>query len=182
MKYVVIVNGKPGSGKTTFQNMCIRHLDREDMAYGYIHSSIDPIKKIYGKLGWDGKKTDKARKDLSILKQMWIDNCNGPLKHMVDYVMKLDNDSDHVIFVDIREESEIIKFKDTFDALDVLDIKCTTVFINRADNAGIEYGNKSDDDAGRNMTIYESVIHNLDSVDNLSNLAERFINNLFKEE
>lgn len=182
MKYIVIVNGKPESGKTTFENRCIRYLDINDLAYGYIHSSIAYIKDVYKQLGWDGTKSDKARKDLSALKQMWIDNCNGPLKHMVDYVIKLDNDNDHVVFVDIREESEIIKFKEMFGSLNSIGIRCTTVFICRDDNDGMEYGNKSDDNVGQNMSLYEYIISNNRAVENLNNLADAFISQLLEEE
>ena len=178
MKYVVIVNGKPGSGKTTFQRKCIDYLDRNDFAYGYIHSSIDYIKDIYKQLGWNGQKTDKARKDLSILKQMWIDNCNGPLKHIMDYVLKLDNDSDHIVFIDIREESEIFKFEEVFDALNPIGIRCTTVFIDRKDNDGMEYGNKSDDNAGQNMLLYQHVICNDGTIEQLNEMACSFIETL----
>lgn len=183
MKYVVIVNGKPGSGKTTFQRYCKNCLDINDLAYCYIHSSIDYIKEVYAKtFGWDGKKTDRARKDLSTLKQMWIDTCNGPLKHMLEFVLKLDSDSNHVIFVDIREESEIIKFKEIFDALKPLDIICTTVFVDRKDNAGFEYGNKSDDNVGQNMSLYQHIINNDGTIDQLKEIADIFINKLFEEE
>lgn len=178
MKYVVICNGKPQSGKTTFQGKCKDYLNINELACCHIYSSIDYIKKIYASLGWDGKKTDKARKDLSTLKQMWIDNCNGPLKHMLKFVMSLDNDSDHVIFVDVREESEIVKFKETLDALEVLDIKCVTMFINRDDNTGLEYGNKSDDNVGQNISLYKHVINNSGTIDELEDIAEMFINNL----
>lgn len=182
MKYVIIVNGKPGSGKTTFQRRCIEYLDINDLAYGYIHSSIDYIKGVYRGLGWNGKKTDKARKDLSLLKQMWIDNDNGPLKNTMGFVTELSNDSDRVIFVDVREESEIIKYKEVFDALNPIGIKCTTVFIDRDDNAGLEYGNKSDDNVGQNMSLYEHVIYNVGTVQGLCDLADAFINQLFEEE
>lgn len=181
MKYVIIVNGKPESGKTTFQKRCIDYININDLAYGHIHSSIDYIKNIYKKLGWDWKKTDRARKDLSILKQMWIDNCNGPLKNTIEFVMGLSNDSDHVIFVDVREESEIIKYKEVFDALGPIDIKCTTVFINRGDNAGFEYGNKSDDNVGQNMSVYEHCIFNCDSLEHFNGLADIFITKLLEE-
>lgn len=177
MKYIVIINGKPGSGKTTFQINCSNYLNKCELAFGHVHSSIDYIKSLYKKLGWDGIKTNKARKDLSILKKMWIENCDGPLQHLIDFVMKLDNTSDHVIYVDVREEDEIIKFKEVFDALNPIGVKCTTVFINRCDN-DFEYGNKSDDNIGQNMSIYEYVIHNDGSIDNLKQLAESFVQKL----
>lgn len=182
MKYIVIVNGKPKSGKTTFQERCTKYLHINELAYSHIYSSIDYIKDIYMKLGWNGVKTDKARKDLSILKQMWINNCNGPLKCTFDYVAGLDDDNDHVVFIDIREEDEIIKFKEMFDALSPIGIKCTTVFIDRDDNAGLEYGNKSDDNVGQNMSLYEHIIYNVGSIDNLHATADAFIYRLLEEE
>lgn len=177
MKYVVIVNGKPGSGKTTFERKCKAYLNTNEMAWCYIHSSIAPIKEIYKQLGWDGKKTDEARRNLSILKQMWIDTNNGPLKHLIDYVYKLSNDEDHIIFTDIREESEIVKAVEVLSVLHYIGIKCTTVFVDRNDDDinGTEYGNKSDDNVGQNMSIYDHIIHNDGDLDSLTETAEDFI-------
>lgn len=181
MKYVVIVNGKPESGKTTFETGCKRYINDTELAWCHIVSSIDPVKDIYRKLGWDGNKTDKARKELSILKKIWMDNCNGPLTYIVNYVMNLEKDEDHVIFVDIREESEIEKIVEVFNALYMLNIKCTTVFINRPDNDGIEYGNKSDDMVGNNMSIYNHIINNDGGVDKLLGLSYKFIEDVIFE-
>lgn len=178
MNYVVIVNGKPGSGKTTFENMCLRYLDLNESAFGYIVSSISPIKDVYRQLGWKGKKTEEARKHLSILKQMWIDLCDGPTTYILKYILKLDDENDHVVFVDIREESEIIKLTEVLDALDVINIKYTTVFIDRPDNDGMEFGNKSDDNVGINMSLYERIIHNDGSIDKLELLAQKLMNDI----
>ena len=179
MKYVIIVNGKPQSGKTMFEHYCRQYLDDIEYAQCHIISSIDPIKAIYRKLGWDGEKTDKARKDLSTLKKMWIDNCNGPIKYIVDMILKLDKDEDHVIFVDIREESEIITLSETLDALQILDIKCSKILIERPDNNGIEYGNKSDDMVGNNKSLYTAGVDNSGTLDDLRIAAHEFINDLF---
>ena len=61
---VLIVNGAPQAGKTTFNEML------KDMADGEvkIYSSIDYVKMIAFTLGWDGIKDDKGRKLLSDLK------------------------------------------------------------------------------------------------------------------
>lgn len=181
MKHVVVVNGKPQAGKTTFQEMCIKYLDRTKMAHGHIISSIDYIKDVYRQLGWDGNKTDKARKDLYDLKQMWIDNCNGPISYIMKYVTGLYSAGDHVVFVDVREESEIIKFMETFNALRPIGIACTAVFIDRPDNAGIEFGNKGDDMAGSNMSIYDTIISNAGNIEWFGEQAEKFIDSLMEE-
>jgi hypothetical protein len=181
MKYVVIVNGKPEAGKTTFERACVNYLDICDFAYGHIISTIAPIKDIYKQLGWNGKKTDKARKDLSTLKQMWTDTCDGPTKYIIKSVLALDDDSDHIMFVDIREESEIIKLTDMLDTLSVLGIKYTTVFMDRPRHKGLEYGNKSDDDVGKNMSLYQHHICNDGDFEELRSKAEDFIDDIEKE-
>ena len=182
MKYVVIINGKPRAGKTTFQRKCKFYLDIEDNFRYHSVSSIDYIKEIYRQqLGWNGIKTDKARKDLSILKKMWIDNCNGPLAHILKFVLSLPDEEDHMVFVDVREESEIIKYVDTFDALKCINIRYTTVFIDRDDTDAIEYGNKSDDGVGKNMSLYMHIIHNDGDIINLEESAKAFIKEVTKD-
>ena len=182
MKYVVIVNGKPRSGKTTFEKECIRYLDENEISNCYMLSSIDPIKEIYTKLGWNGIKTDKARKDLSTLKNIWISNNNGPTNYIIEEVMKLSTYEDHVIFVDIREESEIIKLMDVLEPLSILGIKYTTVFIDRPDNSCTEYGNKSDDMVGNNMSIYKYTIINDGRIGQLLEMARNFIKLIIEED
>lgn len=182
MKYVVIVNGKPGSGKTTFEHECENYLDITESAYGHIISSIAPIKDIYKQLGWNGrKKTDEVRKHLSILKQIWIDLCDGPTTYILKFVLGLDDTDDHIIFTDIREESEIIKLTEVLDNLSVLGVKYTTLFIDRPDIVGIEHGNKSDDNVGQNMSLYKHYIDNHGTLDNLKEMAKSFINNIEKD-
>lgn len=179
MKYVVIVNGKPESGKTMFEHYCRQYLDDIEYARCHIVSTIDPIKNIYKKLGWDGEKTDKARKELSILKKMWVDNCNGPLKYTIEYILKANNEEDHVIFIDIREESEIIALSEALEALQILDIRCTKLLVKRPDVDGLEYGNKSDDMVGNNESIYNAFVDNSGTLDNLRMAAHEFINDIF---
>jgi hypothetical protein len=178
MKYVVIVNGKPESGKTTFERECRDYLDKTEYAFCHIKSSIDPIKEVYRKLGWNGEKTDTARKHLSELKKIWVDTCNGAVRHIVDYILKLNNDDNHVIFVDIREESEIIALSDILDALQVLDIKYYKMLIERPDIDGLEYGNKSDDMVGRNGSLYNVYVCNDGTLDDLRSAAHEFIEDL----
>lgn len=179
MKYVVIVNGKPESGKTTFEGLCISHLNRSEVAHGHILSSIDFVKKIYELLGWDGVKTQQARKHLSELKKIWIETSNGPINYVLHNVIEgFSEDEDHVIFVDVREESEIIAMVEAFEPLQSHDVRCTTLFINRPDNEGIEYGNKSDDSVGQNMSLYNYVINNSSGLIEFCEMAELFINDL----
>lgn len=189
MIYIVLVNGKPESGKTTFEEHCLYYADSTKSAYAEMHSSIDYIKDIYKKLGWNGIKTDKARKDLSILKQIWIDNCNGPLNAIVKRAMDLRYDDDYlsknkdyIVFTDVREESEIIKYKEAFEGLEHIGIRCIALFVLRPDYDSLEYNNKSDNNVGSNMSLYDYIINNNDDINHLMNEVNAFMYRLLKGE
>lgn len=181
MKYVIIVNGKPGSGKTTFEKFCRDYVEKNEYGWCHIVSSIDPIKEIYKKLGWNGTKDDKQRKHLSDIKKIWIDVCDGPTKYIVDYVLRLQDNGDSFIFTDIREESEIIKLKEILDALNILDIRCETVLIKRHQMDDLEYGNKSDDNVGQNESLYTTIVHNDFDAIEFCIYANAFIEDLLDE-
>ena len=53
---VVIVNGKPGVGKTFFQEIC---KDILRPAFCEQRSTVDKIKEIAKMGGWDGEKTQE---------------------------------------------------------------------------------------------------------------------------
>ena len=69
---IYILNGSAQSGKDSFaQNICTLVGN-----YGKIISTIDPIKKMCEIGGWDGKKTEEARRNLAKLKNFftgWLD-------------------------------------------------------------------------------------------------------------
>lgn len=181
MKYVIIVNGKPESGKTTFEHYCRDYIERNEYGWAYIISSIDPIKEIYKQLGWKGNKGDKERKHLSDLKRIWIESCNGPTQYLINYVMNLGNNGDSFIFTDIREEPEIIKLKEVLDILNIIDIRCETVLIKRHQVEGTKHDNKSDDSVGQNESLYTTIIHNGgDSLEEFRDYANMFIEDLYK--
>ena len=64
---IVIVNGAPGSGKTSFEELC-----QDKMGdYCQIRSTVDLVKEIASiYANWDGKKDLKSRKFLSDLKDL----------------------------------------------------------------------------------------------------------------
>ena len=67
MVKVVIVNGFPGSGKTTFQREC--EMLRYDIGDGFCISvsTVDFVKRVAHCAGWDMTKTPENRKFLSDL-------------------------------------------------------------------------------------------------------------------
>ena len=84
MVKVVVINGMPGCGKTTFEEMCSDICDpfaveptshvpgfSEGRVLGIdICSTVDFVKVVARQCGWDGTKNLKNRKFLSDLKDL----------------------------------------------------------------------------------------------------------------
>lgn len=62
-KQIFILNGTAGAGKDTFANLLNEHIPTKHI------SSITPVKQAAQELGWNGEKTDNARKFLCELKK-----------------------------------------------------------------------------------------------------------------
>ena len=112
---IYIVNGAPGSGKTTFEDKVCQLIGEN--IYGYKISTIDFVKTIAKRCGWDGTKDLKNRKFLSDLKDLltqWNDVPYKQVKQEVDRIkdefQSYDLDFDKcAIFIDCREPWEIEK-------------------------------------------------------------------------
>lgn len=65
-KQIFIINGSGGVGKDTFITFFNEAVGGRAQSY----STITPVKKIAKYVGWDGLKTEKARKFLSDLKAL----------------------------------------------------------------------------------------------------------------
>lgn len=86
---VFCINGVALSGKDSFVNRvkAIKNKDFPDHSIATSQrqpvksiSTIDPVKEIYRKFfGWQGDKTPVHRKNLNVLKRIWIDVSNGPI-------------------------------------------------------------------------------------------------------
>ena len=76
----IIVGGFPRSGKSTFVSYC-----REILGENYTLdiSTVDLVKSLAVKAGWDGTKTPKNRKFLSDLKQLLIEWDDIPYKDVI---------------------------------------------------------------------------------------------------
>lgn len=160
--HIYIVNGAPGSGKTTFEKFAVE-LIGEDVR---ILSTIDDIKWVAKALGWDGIKTPKSRKFLSDLKDLWTEFNDGPvssIKRRVSniersytvYDMPADN---AIVFIDSREPEEIERLKRELDA--------KTILIKRASGADdAEILNHADRDVENYQ--YDYIIENNYDLDEL---------------
>lgn len=137
---VVIVNGRPRSGKSTFARVCMNYLCDTDICDSNYISSITPVKDAAKILGWTDIKDNKSRKFLSDMKKLWVEYNNGALLYTTRMII---NDTTNMVtFIDIRELSEIKKF---INALDMFNISCVTVMVSSDKTCGKDVGNESDD-------------------------------------
>ena len=118
MGKVVVINGIATVGKDKF----IEFYEKHSPAKIINISTIDEVKSIAMKMGWDGTKDDKSRKFLSDLKDLWTEYNDGIFKSVVDYINKFHG---VVIFVHCREPKEISKFKNKFKE------NCVTLLVKR---------------------------------------------------
>lgn len=176
---VIIINGKPRSGKDTAIKYLRQYCRNNECAETHHHSSIEYVKNILRKLGWDGNKDEESRNMLSALKRYWVDNCDGALKDCMEFIMSFargDDDNDHVILIQIREPEEIRKLVDALLPIGkAYNINTTTLFIDRPDNTE-PCTNDSDKNVGDYN--YESTIINNGSLDHLEEMCYTYIENL----
>ena len=162
---VVIINGGPRSGKDTFVNMC-KLIDPAIENY----STVDNVKEIARKMGWNGEKTEKDRILLSGLKELW-DNYNGgatnrTVKKAKYYLDKAqENGIDTTVFIHCREPENIDKMKTMFD------VPVLTLLIENPNVPEIT-SNHSDRDV--NNYEYDVTVTNDGTLDDLRNSARWF--------
>ena len=166
---VIVVNGEPQSGKSTFENYCFAL----NPIYVRIFSSIQPIKEIAQQCGWNGAKEPKDRKFLADLKQLLIEYNNFPFNQIVNYIElqkrwmeNRDYDENKLIFfIDVREPSEIQKLRDKYNA--------QVILIERA--AANSLDNSADKKENFNRDLYDMVISNNGTLEQLEAQAREFM-------
>ena len=171
---VVIVNGKPGVGKTTFENCCEEILGH---AYCERRSTVDKVKEIAMEAGWRGEKDLKARKMLSDLKDIFTEYNDMPLNDIIKYLCGWESDlayyevgnHSHILFVDDREPEHIDRLKRTLHAV--------TVLVRRPGDEEVETSNHADENVFNYE--YDWVINNDGDLKNLQLEAQQFVNWLF---
>lgn len=132
-KIVIVINGSGGAGKDTLCEMADKHYKTMNV------SSIDPIKKIAKENGWNGDKSEKSRKFLADLKNLFVEFNDLPLKYLLDEYAIFQQSDDEIMFVHIREPKEIAKFKAEIGE------NCYTLLIRGREGARTEWNNESDD-------------------------------------
>jgi len=172
---IVIVNGRPGAGKTTFEDICQALMG----PFCRSRSTVDKIKEVAKKARWDGKKTPESRKFLSDLKALCREYNDLPFQDIKREIRLFESDlriygvENHaaILLVDSREPEEIQRFKDELGAI--------TVLIRRAAVEEEATSNESDEHVFD--FDYDYTIDNNGSIDDLKAQAEQFLDLIFPE-
>lgn len=170
MKYFII-NGRPRSGKDTFVNFCLEELG----AFGKLISTVDFVKEIAARCGWDKTKTPKNRKFLSDLKDLLTNWGDVPYKKTLQEIDMFKFDLDYwdvsdkgVVFIMCREPKEIDRFERELNAKSVLIQRASVEFEQQSNHADSEVLNHK----------YDYIIENNGTVDELKEKAKEFLKNL----
>ena len=159
-KRIIIINGSGGVGKDTFVEYCSEFANVKNI------SSVDIVKEAAKILvGWNGEKDEKSRKLLSDLKLMSIDYNNYPITYIKQQSEEFKNSKEQqIMFVHIREISEIQKVKELLNAKTLLitSNKVKKIVTNTSD-ANVENYN------------YDYHIENNGSLDELKEKAKKFV-------
>lgn len=165
---IIVVNGYPESGKDTFVNFC---RDIVGEAYCKNISTVDFVKYIATKCGWDGTKTAKNRKFLSDMKDLlteWNDVPFQKVKKEIDFFRRdLESygvDKHGIVFIHCREPEEIERFEKELGA--------KSVFIDREESKK-EQSNRSDSRVENHSYTYK--IDNNEDLEHLREGAKTFI-------
>jgi hypothetical protein len=165
---IIITNGFPRSGKDTFMDFCIDWLKIENEVFTTVkHSSIDTVKNIATILGWNGVKGPVSRCMLSDLKDLYTKYFDGPLNE----IKEISNSVDFV-FTAMREPEEILKLetwcRNRYEP-------CVTVLV-QSDRG--EKNHISHSDSKVLEFSYDKIIHNNDTLYELSEQARNFVQEL----
>lgn len=132
MKKVIVINGKGGAGKDTLCEFAAKKYSVMNI------SAITPIKSAASLLGWNGEKTDTARKFLADLKQLSIEYNDFPNQYLVTQYKEFLTSQHQILFVHIRESDQISRFISSVNG------SVSTLLIRRPGNTD-SYGNAADD-------------------------------------
>ena len=186
---VVIINGKPQSGKDTFCKYAQGYCDDDESANTLIISSVDPLKEMLTQLGWDGTKTDNIRDMLMDMKQLWVQNQDGPTMFLFNNILefhKACTGEDNIVLVHIREPEEIKKLVNALTGFESMGIDVISLLIIRG--SGEDTPNqpaetrRSDDEALINNYEYDVTINNDEDLIKLQELAAEFVDKLLEDE
>lgn len=170
-KTVIVINGAGGVGKDTLCAFAAKHYKVKNV------SSITPIKEIAVRCGWQGEKTDRARKFLADLKSLTVAYNDLPTRYLTEEYGRFLSGEEEILFVHIREGEEIRKFVRATEG------KALTLLIRggqRFRRTHARYGNAADD--GVEKYRYDYVFYNDRPLDKTEEAFIRFLSRILEKE
>lgn len=160
-RFLLVVNGKPGSGKDTFAEL----LSKYTTVYKW--SVIDPVKAAAIDFGWKGGKTEEDRKFLADLKKILDDYSDFTFEETFNKIMEFDFGmiTDDVMVVDMREPNDIDRAVELYDAI--------TVYI-KNDNVPEITSNHADAATGEDAYDYDYIINNSGTMEEFEQAVQLF--------
>lgn len=192
MVHVVIINGCGGVGKDTFVEQCrkccsYKYRDIDVIFQIMNYSTVDKIKEIAKKLGWDGAKTEKDRKFLSDLKELTSEyndfSYNETIRRIREEYKESSENYKNIksvsiirkfLFIHCREPKDIQRIVDfcktEFVDVNVLDIHTLLIRNNRVKNITSNIA-----DANVENYEYDYIIDNDSDIQSLEEKAQNFL-------
>lgn len=172
---LIVINGAPMVGKSAFAEMCVKL----NPPYVMNVSTVDFVKEVAMKCGWDGTKTPKNRAFLSDLKDLLTKWDNVPFKKVIHAIevyqaelYSYDMPGEVIAFVHCREPQEIQKFVDKYNAI--------TLCIQRPGFSAEGQSNHADSEVDN--FAYDYYISNSGSLDDLQASAAAFMKKIKGED
>ncbi len=172
----VVINGKGGVGKDTFVDCCSRLLGKGHCCN---ISTVDFVKQVARKCGWNGEKDPATRKFLSSLKDILTEWRDIPFQDVIYQIGEYQSEiswqgmdgRECVVFIHCREPHEIQRFVDELGARSLLVRRAAAESVeqcNHADNEVLDYE-------------YDFTIDNNGTLDQLKEKAKAFLSVIFAD-
>ena len=156
---IYVINGSGGTGKDTVCDITAKYYKVRNI------SSITPIVEIAKFAGWNGEKTNEARRLLARLKEVFTEYNDLSLNYCVQQANEFLKSDEQIMFVHIREPKEIERFKKKID--------CNTILVRRQSvTDGKIYANSADDEVEN--YDYDYIIDNNGDLNELENTVKNF--------
>jgi hypothetical protein len=172
---LILVNGRPHSGKDTFVTMCRRYIWDRYHSESAEYSSIDPIRDVLTKIGIDvSAKTPEDRKLMSVLGQALEDHSHVRSVSSIRALSDALNDCEPA-FLYVREKEMMDKIEQIARSR-FSDIGVIKLWVNRP---GMEHNPSNSSDNIDYDSSYDFQVNNDGTIQDLEITAAAFVDALF---